>query len=193
VIASALPGLRDQVARGDFREDLFYGLAAVLLEVPPLRRRRDDIPLLAYHFLGRLAKREGKDIRRISGEALTALRRHAFPGNVGELERAIEHAVVMARGRVIQTADLPLGNGEADDDQDRAPSEGVAFAEGEVMDLPYAEAKVRAVATFDQVYVTRCLEQAGGNVSEAARLAGLDRSNFRRLLKRMKGTEESSA
>ena len=115
VIATALPGLREQVARGEFREDLFYRLAAVLLEVPPLRRRREDIPLLAYHFLSRSAAREGKTIRRIAVEALRALRDHPWPGNVGELRGAVDHAVVMARGDAILPADLPLDRPEQDE------------------------------------------------------------------------------
>jgi DNA-binding NtrC family response regulator len=187
VIATALPGLREQVARGEFREDLFYRLAAVLLEVPPLRRRREDIPLLAYHFLSRSAAREGKTIRRIAVEALRALRDHPWPGNVGELRGAVDHAVVMARGDAILPADLPLdppdeGEGDAD-----APD---LLAGAEVLELPYAEAKDQAVTAFDRAYVERRMKQTSGNVSEAARLAGMDRSNFRRLLKKARGRDE---
>ncbi len=184
VIAAALPDLRAQVARGELREDLFYRLAAVLLEVPPLRRRREDIPLLAYHFLSRCAAREGKDIRRITVEALRALRAHPWPGNVGELRGAVEHAVVMARGDAILPADLPIGQPDEDDDDDpQTPGD-------ELLELPYAEAKDQAVASFDRAYVELRMKRTGGNVSEAARLAGMDRSNFRRLLKRARGRDD---
>jgi DNA-binding NtrC family response regulator len=186
IIATADPGLRDQVARGEVREELFYRLAAVLLEVPPLRRRREDIPLLAYHFLSRYAAREGKVIRRITAEALRTLRRHAWPGNVGELRGVLEHAAVMARGDAILPADLPIGQ----DDEDHDDDEGAAFAGAEVLELPYAEAKIQAVATFDRVYVERRMKRTGGNVTEAARMAGMDRSNFRRLLKKVRGRDE---
>src|SRR6185437_13179756 len=76
VIATARPELREQVVRGEVREDLFYRVAALLLEVPPLRRRREDVPLLAYHFAAKFAAREGKEIRRISAQALRILRAH---------------------------------------------------------------------------------------------------------------------
>ena len=192
MIATALPDLREQVASGAFREDLFYGLAAVLLEVPPLRRRREDVPLLAYHFLGRFAAREGKAIRKIASEALKTLRQHDWPGNVGELQRALEHAVVMARGESIVVADLPLGreDEESDDDARDGDGEPRLVAGQEVLDLPYPEAKEQALAAFDRVYCERRMEQAGANVSEAARLAGMDRSNFRRLLKKVRGRDE---
>jgi DNA-binding NtrC family response regulator len=187
VIATALPELREQVARGTFRKDLFYGLATVLLEVPPLRRRREDVPLLAYHFLGRFAAREGKAIRRIAAEALKLLRAHAWPGNVEELRRAVEHATVMARGDVILPGDLLIGK----EDEDRGEDDGAPalIADGEALELSYAEAKDRAVAAFDEAYVERRMKRTGGNVSEAARLSGLDRSNFRRLLKKVRGRE----
>jgi DNA-binding NtrC family response regulator len=182
LIATGLPELREQVARGEVREELFYRAAGVLLEVPPLRRRREDVPLLAYHFVARFAGRERKTIRRIAGEALRLLRGYAWPGNVGELRGVIEHAVVMARGEVLSPADLPIGR-----EEDAGADEGVAFATGEVLELPYAEAKEQAVAGFDEAYVERRMKKARGNVSEAARLAGMDRSNFRRLMKRVKG------
>jgi DNA-binding NtrC family response regulator len=183
VVATAEPSVRDQVARGVLREDVFYRLAAVLLEVPPLRRRREDIPLLAYHFLSRYAAREGKTIRRVSPDALRALREHAWPGNVRELENAIEYAAVMARGDAILRADLPLARPEVDDDAEVLP---VALAGSDVLELPYGEAKERAVAAFDVAYVERRMKRTAGNVSEAARLAGMDRSNFRRLLKKVR-------
>ena len=183
VLATAEPDLRDRVARGAFREDLFYRLASVLLEVPPLRRRREDIPLLAYHFLARYAAREEKTIRRIGPEALRALRDHAWPGNVGELRSAIEHAVVMARGDAILPTDLPLDRSEDVEDGDpRAPR----IVASSLLDLPYAEAKERALLDFDGAYVEQAMKRTGGNVSEAARLAGMDRSNFRRVLKKVR-------
>jgi DNA-binding NtrC family response regulator len=187
VVAIAEPYLRDKAARGDFREDLFYRLAAVLLEVPPLRRRREDIALLAYHFLSRYAAREDKAVRRITPDALRALRDHAWPGNVGELKSAVEHAVVMARGNAILRADLPFATPDAGYEDD-AP--GVAFAEADVLELTYADAKKRAASVFDRAYVERRMKRSAGNVSEAARLSGMDRSNFRRLLKQVRSRQK---
>jgi DNA-binding NtrC family response regulator len=188
LVATALPALRERVASGDFRADLFYAAASILLEIPPLRRRREDIPLLAYHFLNRYAAREHKPIRRIGAEALRKLREHAWPGNVGELRGAIEHAVVTARSDAIVPSDLPLGEAREEDEGDgeRAPAFAAAPA---AMELPYAEAKEQVVSAFDKAYVARVMRRAEGNVSEAARLAGMDRSNFRRLMKKVKRNE----
>jgi DNA-binding NtrC family response regulator len=185
LVATALPTLRDRIKEGAFREDLFYRLGVIPIEIPPLRRHRDDIPVLAYHFLSRFAPRTGKDLRRIGVEALRRLREHAWPGNVRELSAVIEHAVVMARGDAILPADLPIADPGAppEPDDDRVLP-GAAIADAEVLEMPYADAKDHAVEAFDRAYVGRLMKRAGGNVSEAARLAGMDRSNFRRLLKK---------
>jgi DNA-binding NtrC family response regulator len=183
MLATGLPELRERVKAGTFRQELFYRLSVIALEIPPLRRRRDDIPLLAYHFLSRFAPRAGKEIRRIGVEALRKLREHAWPGNVRELGSVIEHAVVMARGDVILPADLPLGHA-VETDEDAEPPGPAMIAGEEVFEMPYADAKDHAVEAFDQMYVDRLMKRAGGNVSEAARLAGMDRSNFRRILKK---------
>ena len=183
VLSTALPELRDRVKEGTFRQELFYRLSVIALEIPPLRRRRDDIPLLAYHFLSRFAPRAGKDIRRIGVEALRRLREHAWPGNVRELGSVMEHAVVMAKGDAILPADLPIGQAvEMDDEEGEAAP--ATIASEELFEMPYADAKDHAVDAFDQAYVDRLMKRAGGNVSEAARLAGMDRSNFRRLVKK---------
>jgi len=184
LVATALPSIRDRVKEGAFRDDLFYRLGVIPLEIPPLRRRRDDVPVLAYHFLSRHAPRAGKEIRRIGVEALRRLREHAWPGNVRELAAVIEHAVVTARGEAILPADLPIGEPRAAalwDDEDLPTT---AIADAALFDMPYADAKDRAVEAFDRAYVARLVKRAGGNVSEAARLAGMDRSNFRRLARR---------
>ena len=186
VVATAQPVIRDRVKEGSFREDLFYRLAIVPLEIPPLRRRRDDIPVLAYHFLSRLAPRTGREIRRIGVEALRKLREHDWPGNVRELAAVIEHAAVMAKGDVILPADLPIGQANDRDDDDDAPPGAVSVGGSELFEMPYAEAKDRAVEAFDAAYVDRLMKRGGGNLSESARLAGMDRSNFRRLVKRAK-------
>ena len=103
-----------------------------------------------------------------------------------ELGSVIEHAVVMTRGEVILPGDLPLGEAVATDDEDEGEGGPAAatIAGAEVFEMPYAEAKDHAVEAFDQAYVDRLMKRAGGVVSEAARMAGMDRSNFRRLVKK---------
>lgn len=191
VIAATNVDLRERIRQGRFREDLYYRLAVIPLHLPPLRQRKEDIPLLAYHFLQKYAQRSGRDIKRIGTETLRVLREQPWPGNVRQLENAIEHAVVMARGDCIMPADLPLLNekdrrGFDDDDGHSSPP----MWDETLADLPYADAKERAGATFDRTYLERLMKRTGGNVSEAARQAGMDRSNFRRLLKKSRVISE---
>lgn len=107
VIASSNKPLLDLVREGKFREDLYYRLNVITIHLPPLRERPEDIPLLAQHFLVRFAKRNRKDVRAISREAMEILMMHDWPGNVRELENTIEHAVVLCRGDTIRAEDLP--------------------------------------------------------------------------------------
>ncbi|MEP7123943.1 MAG: sigma-54 dependent transcriptional regulator [Byssovorax sp.] len=180
VLAAANVDLRDRVKAGAFREDLYYRLNVFAIHLPPLRRRKEDIPLLAYHFLQKYGPHAGRDIKRISVEALRLLREKPWPGNVRELEATIEHAVVMARGEAIVPADLPAEGGDRDDgDEDALPGRE------EQLEGSYADAKDRVVGAFDRAYVERLLKRVSGNVSEAARLSGMDRSNFRRLIKKV--------
>lgn len=192
VIATCRGDLKAAVTAGRFREDLYYRLHVIPIQLPPLRSRRDDVPLLAYHFMQKHARVVDKDVRRISVEALRALREHPWPGNVRELENALEHAVVMARGDAILPGDLPFRAPAAmgDDGDEGEPREG--WVEMGLCDVHYPRAKDRVVEQFDRVYVDRLMKRSGGNVSEAARQAGMDRSNFRRLLKKVRGRSHST-
>mgnify|MGYP001492443099 CR=1 FL=1 len=175
VIAASNIDLQDAMERGAFRRDLFYRLSVITISLPPLRQRPEDIPLIAYHFLKKYAARSGRSITRISLETMQALRAHSWPGNVRELENAMERAVVMAREETILPGDLPAQIADV------RPSQPSAEL---MLDLPFAEAKKRAVEAFESAYVENMLKRAGGNVSEAARQAGLDRSNFRRIARK---------
>jgi DNA-binding NtrC family response regulator len=192
VIAATNADLKAKIADGRFREDLYYRLRVIVIRVPPLRKRRDDIPLLAYHFLRKYARRMNRDVSRIGVEAMRMLREQKWPGNVRELEHAIEHAVVMAKGDAIVPGDLPSYREpqvstfpEDPAAVTPAPASDVVFSGlGRLTDLPYSNAKKQALEMFEQAYLEAVLQRAGGNVSEAARQAGLDRSNFRRVLKK---------
>ena len=107
VVAATNRDLRAAVAAGTFREDLYFRLGAFVITVPPLRDRREDIPLLVHDFVRRAAQRVGKDVQAVSAEAMTALMNYAWPGNVRELEHAIERAVIVARGETIRPRELP--------------------------------------------------------------------------------------
>jgi len=172
VVAATNVNLETAVRAGKFREDLFYRLNVLPLRVPPLRERREDIAPLAYHFLARARARHGREVKEISTEALAALTAWHWPGNVRELENAIERAVVLGRSEAMQVRDLP--------DVIAGTSRNVATGRP----LTYVEAKLQALESFERSYIEGVLSRAAGNISEAARLAGLDRSNFKRLMKR---------
>jgi two-component system response regulator HydG len=187
VIAATNVDLRSRIAEGGFREDLFYRLNVVAISLPPLRERQEDIALLAYHFLQKYAARAGRAVHRISAEAMQLLQSQPWPGNVRELENAIEYAIVFCRGEEIGVEALPMSRstttrGTIAPRGAREP--GGVVLPGGLLDLPYRDAKQRAVDAFESVYFEAVLRRAGGNVSEAARQAGLDRSNFRRAAKR---------
>ena len=184
VVAATNVDLRSRISAGRFREDLYYRLNVVPISLPALRERREDIPLLAYHFLQKYASRSLSPVKKISPEAMRLLSAHHWQGNVRELENAIEHAVVFCRDDTMTPAELPFGR-----PNNGAPTEPAAAAGAEpgnpgLSDLPYKEAKERSLETFERSYFEGLLARTQGNVSEAARQAGLDRSNFRRAVKR---------
>ncbi len=158
-----------------FREDLYYRLAVITLKVPPLRERASDVPLLAHHFIRKYGAKMGRAHLRLSGPAAVALMRYGWPGNVRELENVVQRAVVLTAGEEISVAELPeLVVGQTRGGQDDVAALG---------HLPYAQAKRLTLGAFDRRYLTVVLRRAKGSVTGAAKLAQLDRSNFRRLLR----------
>ena len=107
IIAATNKDLLEEVKRGNFREDLFYRLNVIPIQMPPLRNRRNDIPMLARHFLRHFAVEQGKEVQDFSSEAMRMLLDYSWPGNVRELENSIEHALVLAKGERIEPTDLP--------------------------------------------------------------------------------------
>jgi len=182
VIAATHVNLPEAVAAGRFREDLFYRLNVVALRVPPLRERRDDIPLLAAHFL---RKHCGQAAPSLTPDALDALIAAPWLGNVRELENALLHAIAFHQDGVIDVAALPPHIGA------RARGGGGGSSDDPDALLTFPEAKRRVNATFERGYLVKVLARAGGSISEAARLAGIDRTNLRRLLKRYEIQSES--
>jgi DNA-binding NtrC family response regulator len=178
VIAATHVDLAAAVESGRFRQDLYSRLNVVAVEVPPLRDRLDDLPLLAAHFLQRHG---GESPPALSLAALEVMTAYAWPGNVRELEAAVMHAIALHHGDVIGPESLPVQIGQ----HRGTAGSGVArngHDDGEL--LPLTAAKRKATTSFEQGYLVRVMEKAKGSVSEAARLSGLDRTNFRRLLQR---------
>ncbi|MCP3140418.1 sigma-54-dependent transcriptional regulator [Pyxidicoccus xibeiensis] len=176
VIAATHVDLSRAKEQGKFREDLFYRLNVITIDLPPLRDRPEDVPLLAHHFLKLYATKADKKVSGISPRAMEALTCNRWTGNVRELENVIERAVVLTSNDIIDVEDLPPGFQAAP----QADSTVEVFS---LAHLPYAQAKRLAMRAFERRYLSALLEKNNQNVSSAARAAGVDRSNFRRLLK----------
>jgi two-component system, NtrC family, response regulator HydG len=190
VIAATHRDLQKLVRAGKFREDLFYRLNVINVPPPPLRDRVEDVPLLAHHFLRRFADRLGKKVRTISPEAVELLCGYRWPGNVRELENAIERAMVLCRGDAVMQTDLPPAvTGHT------APlvREAPGGADGTFLSLSYAAAKEQALRRFEKGYVETLMRASDNNISAAARKAGMDRSNFKRVLRKYRTDVEPDA
>lgn len=173
-IAATNHDLKADIEAKRFREDLYYRLNVIRFELPSLKERREDIPLLCRHFLEKYARLNQKEIRDVSPSALQTLMSLDFPGNVRELENIIERGVIFCRGDILKTGDLFLDN----------PNKPM-FAElnPEITQLPFKEAKDRMLEIFHRQYVEALLQESNGNVSRAAEKAGIQRQYFHRLMK----------
>jgi DNA-binding NtrC family response regulator len=173
----------EAVAEGKLREDLMYRLRVVPIKLPPLRKRREDIPLLANHFLAHYWERHrvlGEPLPRLGEAAIEFLRSRQWPGNVRELQNVIEHVAVLAEpGLEIKPDDIPL--------YDEAPSGNASTVGGlpsGLMTEGYHLAKDKLVAHFEREYLQRLVLRAGSNMSKAARLANIDRTTLYRLMEK---------
>ncbi|HSM94139.1 MAG TPA: sigma-54 dependent transcriptional regulator [Anaeromyxobacteraceae bacterium] len=175
VIAATHRDLRAEVQAGRFREDLFYRVHVFPVRLPALRDRREDVPLLAAHFLAKHANALRRELAGFEPEALQALGAWAWPGNVRELENAVERAVALARGPAVTLGDLPpeITGGEAG----AVPPERLAK-------MAYREAVDQARDRVSREYLTALLQEFEGNVTRAAERAGMERESLHRLLKR---------
>jgi DNA-binding NtrC family response regulator len=166
-VAATNRRLADRVREGRFREDLFYRLNVIRLEVPPLAERREDIAALAEHFLGRLAAQTGAPPKKLSRAAAAALLRHDFPGNVRELENLLSTAAVFAPGDEIRPEDLPLGRERLD-----AAS----------LDVSSGGSRRDFLRAADRRLVERALDECGHNLSAVARRLGISRPTLYRRM-----------
>jgi two-component system response regulator PilR (NtrC family) len=182
VIAATNRDLEAEVARGAFRADLYYRLNVVEIRIPPLRLRREDIPLLADHFLKRFSLEHGRPIT-MSSEAMRKLETYDFPGNVRELENMIERAVALSSSDVIGPADLPEVRAS------KTVAEPAAEFPADGVDLD------RLISDYERGWVIRALEQSGGVRKRAARLLGISFRSLRYRLDKLgidKGDDDES-
>ncbi|MCP4504733.1 MAG: sigma-54-dependent Fis family transcriptional regulator [Deltaproteobacteria bacterium] len=184
VVAATHVDLEKAMKDGRFREDLYYRLNVISIQVPALRDRKDDIPMLATFFLQRAAERYKREVESIEPECLDALLQHDWEGNVRELENVIDRAVVLCRGRTLEVGVLPPNLLQGLDGAAPVTLSPKLLPEPSYMTLPFKQAKEAAVGSFERRYVENLLARCEGNVSQAAREAGLDRSNFRRVLQK---------
>jgi DNA-binding NtrC family response regulator len=171
VIAATNANLEARIAAGTFRQDLYFRLARAMVFIPPLRERREDIPLLAAHFIGHFSTEMGFAPPSISAAALTMLAGHAFPGNVRELRNLVESALIASGGREITPVHLRLAPLAP-----ATPPAASAPAHEPPQDLPLN------LENAERILIRRAISQTGGNIAEAARLLGVHRSRIYRVL-----------
>ena len=174
VVAATHRDLEKAVEEGSFREDLYYRLKVVEVELPPLRERREDIPALADRFLEQVAERLGRDKKRLSDGAVARLARHTWPGNIRELRNVIEQASVLSSGDAIDADDLKL---------DEAAQADV----GGTIDtaIPFSESKKAHVEHFERSYLLRALRENQGNVSRTAAAIGMVRQSLQQKIREL--------
>jgi DNA-binding NtrC family response regulator len=169
IIAASNRDLEKRVEEGKFRQDLFYRLNVVQHYLPPLRERREDIPLLAEYFLGRFAAETKSSPKRLSKGALRALQAYDYPGNTRELKNLMERVNIYCEGSVIETSDL------------RSLMPSVPTDKGLLLR--------EAVAAFERDYIRAAIARHQGNIAAAARELGLERSHLYKKLKKLEEAE----
>jgi len=176
IVAATNRNLAEMVEKGTFRKDLFYRLNVVNLRLPSLRDRREDIPLLAAHFLDRISREHGTKFT-LSDEALRTMMRHDWPGNVRELENSVERACAMSSGPILHLGDLPtqLQNQGLEARQSAAPRVDQA-GEG---DAP----EVRTLADLEREAILGAIRTLNGDKLQAAKLLGIGKTTLYRKLK----------
>jgi two-component system, NtrC family, response regulator AtoC len=172
IIAATNRDLSQLVREGKFREDLFYRLNVVRIVMPPLRERREDIPMLAHHFLQKVSSENGPVIRGFIPDTMAILQRYHWPGNVRELENVIERAASLTHGPLLHPDDLP-------DSVRQAPSNSL-----EPLELPGHDGELISLEELEKRYLMRVLKESGHNKVRAAKILGIDRRTLYRMAER---------
>ena len=179
VVAATHRDLEAEVKAGRFREDLYYRLMVVPIDLPPLRDRPEDVPALVGRFLVQLGERLGRKPPPIAPAALARLTQYSWPGNVRELRNVVEQAAVLAPGPSIEADDLRLGVGRA-------------VPERAELGHPFAEAKRRAIEAFERAYLLEALRQNGGNVSRPPEAIGMVRQSLQQKMRELRLRSDDS-
>ncbi|HTY13786.1 MAG TPA: sigma-54 dependent transcriptional regulator [Candidatus Omnitrophota bacterium] len=172
IISASNIDLKKLSQEDKFRKDLFFRLNVIPIFVPPLRERREDIPLLAEHFLDMYNREFGKKIKGFTVEAMEALSNYGWPGNVRELQNLIERLVVLAKSDLITEEHIPKDITEPES----------ALGGDEILDLPFREAQIK----FESAFIKKALQKAGGSKSKAAKMLGIHRNTLLNLEKKLK-------
>jgi two-component system response regulator AtoC/two-component system nitrogen regulation response regulator NtrX len=176
VISATHRDLESEVECGDFREDLYYRLKVVEIELPGLRERTEDIPALSIRFLKQVAERLGRAPKPLSPQALAALTQHTWPGNVRELRNVLEQAAVLASGDAIEVGDLNLDLSD--------PGTGVSSADF-VEGTTFSDAKRQTIESFERDFLLRALRENEGNVSRTAQAIGMVRQSLQQKIREL--------
>jgi transcriptional regulator with PAS, ATPase and Fis domain len=171
IIAATNKNLEREVSEKRFREDLYYRLNTIRIDVPPLRERKEDIILLAKSFLNDLCQREDKAVPVFSKDAENALKNYYWPGNVREVQNIIGRAYFLSSDGIVERSDLPLPVSSEENAIDRS-----------FLNPPYKEAKEKTLERFEVEYLTHHLKKNKGNITKTAEVCGIDRRSIHRLI-----------
>jgi len=174
VVCATHRDLDEEIKAGRFREDLFYRLKVVEIELPPLRERIEDFAALSDRFLGQVAERLDREKKTLGTAALARLARHGWPGNVRELRNVLERAAVLSVGPEIAVEDLQL-----------APASDEAFQSTPDLELPFVDAKRQTVESFERQYLSQALREHEGNVSRTATAIGMVRQSLQQKIREL--------
>jgi len=186
LIAATHRDLTSWSAEGKFRPDLYYRLGVFTIHLPPLRERGEDLPMLVQHYLKRISRELGREVREIAPEALEQLRAHPWPGNIRELQSALKQALLQASGTVLLTAFLPELSGKAGESRPTAPAGADLGLEVFIRQRLAPNGRDHYAGTHrqvDRLLLPRVLEYTGGNQHQAARLLGIARQTLRLKLR----------
>lgn len=174
VIAASNKKLEKEIEKGNFREDLFYRLSVIPIEVPPLRSRREDIKPLCDYYLKYFCRQNGKKMKKMSPAALDTLENYGWPGNIRELKNVIERLVIMTPHLNIDVDDIPTMYRRPESEKTPLGLLGTSFADKQLKE---------AREEFERLFIQQCLKENSGNISRSAEVLGIERSNLHRKMK----------